>query len=96
MASVRETPGGKFELCLRHKLLVKRVYLTFDSRELAAQYGAQCDALLRGGVVPAGLVVDVARPSERLSIMLLAWMNSGAPAKSDLEVLALLSSRWPL
>jgi len=92
MASVRETPGGKFELCLRHKLLAKRVYLTFDSRELAAQYGAQCDALLRGGVVPAGLVVDVARPSERLSIMLLAWINSGAPAKSDLEVLALLSA----
>ena len=90
MASVRETPGGKFELCIRHKLLAKRVYLTFDERVAAEQYGAQCDALLQGGVVPAGLVVDVAKPAERLSIMLLAWMNSGAPAKSDLEVLKLL------
>jgi integrase len=90
MASVRATPGGKFELTIRHKLLPKRIYLTFVDRAAADQYGDQCDKLLQAGIVPAGLVEDVSAPAERLSIVLLAWMNTGAPAKSDMEVLQLL------
>lgn len=90
MASVRETPGGKFELCIRHKLLPKRIYLTFASRESAQQYGDQCDKLLKAGVVPVGLVEDKAKPQEKLGIMLRAWVNSGTPAASDIPVLELL------
>lgn len=90
MASVRKTPGGKFELCIRHKLLPKRVYLTFDDERQAAQYGDQCDMLLKAGVVPAGLVEDKAKPQARLSLILRAWINSGTPARSDVDVLGLL------
>lgn len=90
MASVRKTPGGKFELCIRHKLLPKRIYLTFEDEVAANQYGEQCDKLLKAGIVPTGLVEDVSKPQERLSIIILAWMNTGTPAKSDLDLLKLL------
>lgn len=91
MASVRKTPGGKFELCIRHKLLPKRIHFTFEGMAEAVQYGEQCEALLSMGVIPAGLVQETkARPKERLSLILRAWINSGDPAPSELEVLELL------
>lgn len=91
MASIRKTPGGKFELCIRHKLLPKRIHLTFSDKVEAEQYGEQCEALLSMGVVPAGLAPETrARPKERLSFILRAWINSGDPAPSELEVLELL------
>lgn len=92
MASVRKTPGGKFELCVTHKLLLRRVFLTFNFESEALQYGEQCDSLLRSGIVPVGLLEDKAKPQDRLSIILLAWMNSGEPASSELVVLKLLLS----
>lgn len=90
MASVRKTPGGKFELCIQHKLLPRRVYLTFTDEAQATQYGEQCDRLLRSGIVPAGLVEDKAQPQERLSIILRAWINSGTPAPTEVDVLVRL------
>lgn len=72
MASVRKTPGGNWELCIRHKLLPKRIYLTFPTEDGARTYGVQVDALLKAGIVPAGLVGDTSKPTERLSIMLQA------------------------
>jgi integrase len=92
MASVRKTPGGKFELTIRHKLLPKRVYLTFDSELEATQYGEQCDRLLKAGVVPAGLVEDKPKRSETLTIILQAWINSGKPARTEIEMLQRLRS----
>lgn len=90
MASVRRTPGGKFELCIRHKLLPKRVYLTFGNEEEANTYGQQVDSLLAAGIVPAGLVVEKTKPQERLSIIIRAWMNSGEAAPTEGDVLQLL------
>lgn len=90
MASVRKTPGGKFELCIRNKLLPRRVYLTFDTEQEAQTYGEQCDRLLKAGIVPAGLVEEKAEPGEKLAIVLRAWINSGKPAPSELEVLGRL------
>lgn len=89
MASVRKTPTGKWELCLRNKLLSKRVYLTFDTQEQADTYGEQCERLLKAGIVPAGLVVEKQKdlPEEKLSYILRAWINSGQPAPTELEVL---------
>jgi len=92
MASVRKTPGGKFELCIQHKLLPRRVYLTFTDEEQATQYGEQCDRLLRSGVVPAGLVENKVKPQERLSIILRSWINSGTPAATEVDVLARLQN----
>lgn len=90
MASVRKTPGGKFELCIRNKLLPRRIYLTFDSEQEAETYGEQCDRLLKAGIVPAGLVEEKADHGEKLAIMLRAWINSGKPAPSEIDVLGRL------
>lgn len=92
MAYVRETRTGRHELTIRNKLLPKPVYLTFDSRSEAEIYGNQVEQLLAAGVVPAGLVNKTEQPksTERLRYIIGAWMATGQPAKSDLEVLALL------
>ncbi len=92
MASVRATPGGKFELCIKSKLLPKPVYLTFGDRAEATSYGEQVDRLLKAGVVPAGLVAEKTKPQERLSIIIAAWLNSGQAAPSEGDVLQLLKS----
>ena len=92
MVSVRKTPGGRFELCVTHNLLPRRIFLTFNVESEALRYGEQCDSLLRSGVVPAGLVENKTKPQDRLSIILLAWMNSGEPVAPELIVLKLLLS----
>ena len=92
MASVRPTKSGKFELCVRSKLLPEgRVYFTFDSQAEAATYGQQLDRLLAAGIVPADLVpAKPASPREQLRWVLRAWINSGQPARTDLPTLELL------
>ncbi len=94
MASVRRTPAGRFELCVRNKLLPnRRIYFTFDDEAEAEAYGQQLERLLAAGVVPADLAAAPKPPSpkERLSWVLRAWINSGQPARTDLPVLELLA-----
>lgn len=93
MSSVRKTPRGRYELTIRSKLLPKPVYMTFDDEAEAQQYGHQVDQLLAAGVVPAGLVQQNAsapKPTERLRFVLIAWINTGQPAATDIPVLDLL------
>lgn len=93
MSSVRKTPRGRYELTIRSKLLPKPVYMTFDDEAGAQQYGQQVDQLLAAGVVPAGLVQQHAsapKPTERLRFVLIAWINTGHPAATDIPVLELL------
>lgn len=89
MPSVRQTPTGKWELTIRNKLLPKRVYLTFTTEQEAAQYGEQVERLLAQGVVPRGLVPEApgGQRTERVVMVLRQWVNSGQPARTDLEVL---------
>lgn len=91
MASVRKTPTGRFELCVRNKLLPKPFYRTFDVEEEAVAFGQQLDVLLAAGVVPADLLTPQATtPQEKLRYVLTAWINSGHPASTDVPVLELL------
>jgi len=90
VASIRKTPAGKYELCIRNKLLPKRVYFTFDTEDQAETYGKQVDELLKHGVIPPGLVVETPDPGQRLSIILQAWINSGDAAPTEVELLVLL------
>lgn len=93
MSSVRKTPRGRYELTIRSKLLPKPVYMTFDDQAEAEQYGQQVDQLLAAGVVPAGLVqqtTSAPKPTERLRFVLVAWINTGQPAATDIPVLELL------
>lgn len=90
MASVRKTPSGSFELCIRNRLLPKRVYLTFPTKEAADTYGEQVERLLKAGIVPPGLVDTTPQPGERLSIIVQWWINSGEAAPTEVDVLILL------
>lgn len=92
MASVRRTPRGRYELTIRNRLLPKPVYLTFDTEPEARAYGDQVDRLLAAGVVPTDLVRQDVQPkhTERLRYIIGAWMASGQPSASDMDLLALL------
>ncbi|MFN3375597.1 MAG: tyrosine-type recombinase/integrase [Burkholderiaceae bacterium] len=88
---MRKTRTGRFELTVRHRLLPKRVYMTFDDEDEARRYGEQLDRLLASGIVPEGLLEMAApKPKEQLRHILRAYINSGHPAKTDLDVLELL------
>lgn len=90
MASVRMTRTGRFELTIRNRLLPRPVYLTFDNEAEATAYGEQVDRLLAAGIIPADLVDRQVKPKEQLAILLRAWINSGQPARTDVDVLAQL------
>lgn len=88
---MRKTPTGRFELCVRNKLLPKPFYRTFDVEAEALAFGQQLDVLLAAGVVPADLLTPQATtPQEKLRFVLTAWINSGHPASTDVPVLELL------
>ncbi|RZS80602.1 tyrosine-type recombinase/integrase [Pigmentiphaga kullae] len=90
MANVRRTPAGRFELTISSKLLPRRVYLTFDTEREAREYGEQCAKWFRVGIVPEGLIQPVAEPAALLGPLIRAWVKSGHPSKSDVEILDLL------
>ena len=92
MGSVRRTPSGSYELCIRNKKLLgdQRVYLTFPNEEAARTYNTQVERLLKAGIVPPGLVQEAPNPGERLSIILQGWINSGEAAPTEVDVLILL------
>jgi integrase len=92
VGSVRKTPSGSYELCVRNKKLLgsRRVYLTFPTEEAANKYGDQVDKLLNAGIVPPGLLEETPNPGERLSIILQGWINSGDAAPTEVDVLVLL------
>jgi len=45
MANIIKRPYG-YQLCVTHKLLLKRLWITFDDYEAAEQYGRQLESLL--------------------------------------------------
>lgn len=55
MANIIKRPYG-YQLCVAHKLLPKRLWITFDDYETAEQYGKQLESLLAQGIVPASLL----------------------------------------
>lgn len=93
MAKPRETRSGKFELCLQHKLLPKRLFLTFDSYSEAEQYGIEANRLLDAGIVPVGLL-NASKPEPaadtRITVLIQQWRNSGQLSKTDDAILGWL------
>jgi len=91
MANVRKTPNGNWSLTVRHKLLPKPIYRTFEDERSASSYGQQLDSLLQAGIVP-----DEFKEKPTYSAVLLmssviqGWIDSGHPARSDIELLELL------
>lgn len=91
MASIRQTRSGKWELCVRHKLLRRRVYFTCDSEQEAHQRGLEYERILAVGVVPPDLVVQ---PTRRLLLVQIIrnWIATGQAAQSDAAVLEVVNA----
>lgn len=94
--SIRKTPAGRFELALKHKLLPKVLYFTFDDEGAAIEYKAEALKWLAAGVVPGALRPTEApgrAQGERLPLtrLMLLWRNTGKPSKTDDDLLKWLA-----
>ena len=89
MASIKKTRSGTFQLCVRHKLLPKRLWATFDTYEQADQYGTQLERLLAQGIVPASLLEQ--EPPKRtawtIARCITEYIRHNAVPLSDVKLL---------
>lgn len=86
---VRQTRAGKFELRVRHKLLPRAFYATFNSEDEARSYGGRLEALLAQGIVVADLFPDDG-PNPRLELVIRDYLPGAAIPGSRRELLKLL------
>lgn len=89
--------GNRFQLRVRDALLPKPFFSTFDSEAEAAAYGAQLEALLARGIVPAELVAAPARKADDPLVIevIRAYSRAAHVAPSDGEVLDVLVRETP-
>ena len=89
--------GGRFQVRVRHALLPKPFFSTFDSEAEAAAYGAQLEALLARGIVPAELAAAPARRADDPLVIevIRAYSRAAHVAPSDSEVLDVLVRETP-
>lgn len=92
MASVRQTRSGRWELCVRHQLLPRPFYSTFDDRAGAEAYGAQLEGLLGRGIVPVELQAAPAdkRASPLVVAIVRAYLAEAPVRPSEAALLATL------
>lgn len=93
MASIQPR-GNKFQLRVKHKLLSKPFFFTFDTEQEARAYGDQLEAVLSRGIVPSELL---AVPEKReddlvLSRVILDYCKQAPVTSSDSELLGVLVS----
>jgi integrase len=80
--------GNRHQLRVIHKLLPKPFFFTFDSENDARSYGAQLDALLSRGVVPAELLaVEPRKADDPLLIEVIRMYTKTAPITDSDEAL---------
>jgi len=92
MASVQQR-GDKWQLRVVSKHLPRPYFDTFDTEADARTYGAQLEALLARGIVPADLATGPKRTENpALSKIITIYLEAGTPAPSDRPVLAQLSA----
>ncbi len=79
---------------VRHKLLPKPFFHTFDNEADARRYGEQLEALLARGVVPVELMQPkVQRDEPMLAAVIAQYLRFASPAPTDIELLTLLHRR---
>lgn len=92
MASI--TPrSGKFQLRVKHRLLPKPFFFTFDTYDRASTYGQQLEALLARGIVPQDLLEppEPGRKADpRLSVVIGEYLNLAPVAETDVPLLQLI------
>jgi hypothetical protein len=89
MASIKQTRSGSYQLCVKNKLLPKTLWATFDTYELAQQYGTQLERLLAQGIVPASLLEQ--EPPKRtawtIARCITEYIRHNAVPLSDIKLL---------
>lgn len=89
MASIQPR-GSKFQLRVKHALLAKPFFWTFSTREEAAAYGANLEAMLDRGIVPVELMPQeggAARDTRLLASVITAYRAQGALSSSEDDLL---------
>jgi integrase len=71
--------GARFQLRVKHKLLPKAFFFTFDTDAEARSYGSQLKALLQRGVVPAELLAAAPRGEDPLLVEVIRSYTKAAP-----------------
>lgn len=83
--------GNRFELRVRHKLLPRDFYGSFDTEAEARDYGARLEALLAQGIVVADLFPDDG-PNPRLGLLIRDYLAGSAIPASRRAILGLLGA----
>lgn len=84
--------SGRYQLRVIHKLLPKPFFHTFDHEAEARSYGAQLEALLAGGIVPAEMLEGQKRTENPLlSRIITAYLAGSNVAPSDRPTLRQIS-----
>lgn len=89
--------GKRFQLRVKHALLHKPFFFTFDSHDEAAAYGEVLDSVLSRGIVPSELLAGpVVKADDPLVIEVIrAYSRAAHVAPSDSEVLDVLVRETP-
>lgn len=71
--------GGRHQLRVKHRLLLRPFFFTFDTEGEARTYGYQLQALLDQGIVPAELLAKPADAPDPLVVEIIREYMKGAP-----------------
>lgn len=87
MATSVQARGARFQLRVKHSLLPKPFFFTFDTEVEARTYGDQLAALLSRGIVPAELLAAEPRGEDPLLIEVIRGYVKGAPISDSDDAL---------
>lgn len=90
MGSKRIRKNGTVELCIKHRLLPRPAYFTFDTLELADAYESQLQRLLAAGHVPPELLQPDSPVQPLLAHVIRDYLNHASPKASAADVLDLV------
>lgn len=88
MSSV-QLRGDKYQLRVKHKLLPKPYFKTFDDETEAANFGVQLEAMLARGYVPSDLMTAGPKGLDpTMPLVVSEYLRSAPVTDSDAELLA--------
>ena len=89
--------GKRYQVRIKHALLHKPFFFTFDSEAEASTYGAQLESVLSRGIVPSELLAAPARKADDPLVIevIRTYSRAAHVAPSDNEVLDVLVRETP-
>lgn len=90
MASIQQR-GERFQLRVKHKLLPRPFFFTFDTEDEARSYGSQLEALLKRSIVPQELLTKPERADDPLLTRVASDYSAQFPVtRSDSALLSVV------